>query len=41
MTNERLQEIEAKCDREDIPLLIAYIRHLQTLLMECKEVLIK
>lgn len=39
MTEERLREIEINCNREDIPALIKYIRHLQSIIEQCKEVL--
>jgi len=40
MTNAELKEIEIKCNREDIPTLVAYIRKLHVILDQCKEVLL-
>ena len=39
MTEERLREIELNSNREDIPHLVKYIRHLQTIIEQCREVL--
>ena len=39
MTEERLREIELNSNREDIPTLIAYIRHLRLIVEQCKEIL--
>lgn len=39
MTEEQLREIEMNCNREDIPLLIAYIRQLKFVIEQCREVL--
>jgi hypothetical protein len=39
MTEEQLREIEVNANREDIPALIAYIRRLQAILEQCKEIL--
>lgn len=39
MTEEQLKEIELNYNREDIPLLVAYIRRLQLILEQCREIL--
>lgn len=39
MTEEQLKEIEANYNREDIPVLVAYIRRLQLIIEQCREVL--
>jgi hypothetical protein len=39
MTEEELREIEVNSNREDIPILIAYIRYLQLILEQCREIL--
>lgn len=39
MKEETLRDIEIRCDREDIPRLVAYIRQLQSIIEQCREVL--
>ena len=39
MTEEKLRDIEANCNREDIPILVAYIRRLQLIVEQCREIL--
>lgn len=39
MTEEQLKEIEVNYNREDIAILVAYIRRLHTILEQCKEIL--
>ena len=39
MTEEELRQIELNSNREDIPRLVKRIRHLQTIIEQCKEVL--
>ena len=39
MTEEKLRELEANANREDIPLLVAYIRHLQSIIQGCRNLL--
>lgn len=39
MTEETLREIELNCNREDIPKLVAYIRRLQYIIGQCKEIM--
>jgi hypothetical protein len=39
MTEETLREIELNCNREDIPRLVGYIRKLQLVIEQCKEIM--
>lgn len=39
MTEEKLRDIETNCNREDIPILVAYIRRLHLILEQCREIL--
>lgn len=39
MTEEELRQIELNCNREDVPRLVKYIKHLQSIIEQCKEVL--
>lgn len=39
MTEEELRQIEINCNREDVPRLVKLIRHLQSIIEQCKEVL--
>lgn len=39
MTDEILREIELNANREDIPRLVAYIRHLRLIIDQCKEIM--
>lgn len=37
MTEETLREIEINSNREDIPVLTQYIRHLMNIISQCRE----
>jgi hypothetical protein len=39
MTEEELRQIELNCNREDIPRLVKYIRYLQGIVDQCREIL--
>ena len=39
MTENELRKIEINCNKEDISILINYIRHLKFMIERCREIL--